>query len=292
VEFVSNAVRSKNAALGPWAFAKEQLLMMNPLALPVFLTGLAFLLFLPTGLPYRPLGFAFLTVVLFLLSQNSKPYYLAPSYTLLFAAGSVECSRLIARLSRLWLRTTIARIGTLALVASGLAMAPLAKPVLPIETYVAYAAFIGLTPSTDENHEIGRLPQFFADRLGWRELAETVASVYRALPAADQARACIFGQNYGQAGAIDFYARELGLPAAMSGHNGYWSWGPGKCTGDVIIVIGGGKDGLESIFESVEQATVFTCPDCMPYENNKPIWVCRGIRVPIEKLWPEVRHFD
>ena len=79
---------------------------------------------------------------------------------------------------------------------------------------------------------------------------------------------------------------------AMSGHNSYWTWGPAACSGDVVIVIGGGRGGLESVFESVERVIEFTCADCMPYENHKPIWVCRGMRLPIDTLWPELRDFN
>jgi hypothetical protein len=292
LEFISRALQFKNAPLSPLEFAQEQLLMMNPLALPVFLAGITFLLVLPSGRTYRPLGWAFVAVVVILMMQNSKPYYLAPSYTLVFAAGSVVCAGLVSRLNKPWLRAATVGVITFLIVASGSAIAPLAKPLLPVESFVAYMNRLGMAPSTGENHELGRLPQFFADRLGWRELAETVAQVYETLPPEDQARACIFGQNYGQAGAIDYFGRELGLPKAMSGHNSYWSWGPGDCTGEVVIVMGGGREGLESRFESVEQATVYTCADCMPYENNKPIWICRGMRLPIATLWPQLRHYD
>jgi hypothetical protein len=112
------------------------------------------------------------------------------------------------------------------------------------------------------------------------------------MPPEDQARACVFGQNYGQAGAIDFFGSDLGLPTSLSAHNSYWLWGTEECTGEVLIVIGGNRERLEGRFESVEHAAQFTCQDCMPYEDNKPIWVCRGMRLPIEQIWQQIRHFD
>ena len=30
----------------------------------------------------------------------------------------------------------------------------------------------------------------------------------------------------------------MGLPEAISGHNNYYIWGPGSCTGQVLITIG------------------------------------------------------
>jgi hypothetical protein len=139
---------------------------------------------------------------------------------------------------------------------------------------------MGIAPPQEERQSLGRLPQTFADMHGWRELAEAVSGVYHQLPPGDQARACIYARNYGQAGAIDLFGPRFGLPKAISGHNSYFLWGPRDCTGEVIIFIGGTRDDHESDFATFELATTFTCVDCMPYENNKPIWIGRGLKVP------------
>jgi hypothetical protein len=186
-----------------------------------------------------------------------------------------------------WLRTAVPVV----VLVTGVLLAPLAKPLLSVNAFVRYQARLGLAPRPAEHQELGRLPQLFADRLGWRELAETVADVYRGLPEQDRLQACIVGQNYGQAGAIDFYGRDLGLPTALSGHNSYHLWGPRGCTGEVLIVIGDDRERLEELFESVEPAAVHTCGDCMPYENHKPIWVCRDLKMSIDELWPQIGHY-
>jgi hypothetical protein len=68
------------------------------------------------------------------------------------------------------------------------------------------------------------LPQYFADEFGWREAVEKVAVVYRGLPERDRRPCAIYAQNYGEAGAIDYFGRRLGLPPAISAHNSYWMW--------------------------------------------------------------------
>jgi hypothetical protein len=50
------------------------------------------------------------------------------------------------------------------------------------------------------------LPQDFADMLGWKELALKVDSAYLKLPNKDNT--LILCDNYGQAGAINFYTRQ------------------------------------------------------------------------------------
>jgi hypothetical protein len=115
-------------------------------------------------------------------------------------------------------------------------------------------------------------------------MAEEVARVSRALPAQDRARASIFGQNYGQAGAVDLYREELGLPHAISGHLTYFLWGPGDATGEVIIVLDDDRETLEQLFDSVELAGRVFHPYSMPDEHFD-IHVCRGLKIPIDEFW-------
>jgi 4-amino-4-deoxy-L-arabinose transferase-like glycosyltransferase len=287
VEFIRNATAHKNLPLAPVEFLAAQVTMMNPLVVPLVVAGLGLLLVMRDGRPFRALGWAFLAILVLMISQRSKAYYFAPAFTLVFASGAVVVARLTA--GEKWQGLRIVCLGLV--VGSGLTLAPLAKPLLPVESYVRYAERLGMAPSTGERKELGRLPQFFADRLGWRELAQTVAEVYESLSPREQQRACVFGQNYGQAGAIDFYGPALGLPPAISGHNSYHLWGPGECTGEVMIVIGDEREDLIRVFEHVELGATYRCADCMPYESRKPIWIGRRTRLPMETLWPQVRSF-
>jgi hypothetical protein len=252
----------------------------------LWIAGVAWLLLARAASRARPLGFAFLVVVAVLVFGGGKPYYLAAAYALAFASGAVAVERWTTG------RSPALRPALVVLtVAAAAALAPLGRPVLPVETYVRYAEALGLKPSVGERHELGRLPQFYADMHGWREMAEAVAAVVRALPAEDRARACVFGQNYGQAGAIERFARELDLPPAISGHNSYWLWGPGRCTGEVMVVIGDRRERLDELFEDVRLAGATRCTDCMPYEDGLSIWVARGLKQPLSRVWPGVKGF-
>lgn len=288
LEFMSRATQLKNLPISPGGFLGEQILNMNPLVIPVALAALGFYFFSRKGRPFRALGWTCLVILVLMVLQRAKPYYYGPTFPIFFAAGSVALESLSSRRFLGWLRPVYPAL----ILVSGLLLAPLAKPVLPVETFVRYQAALGMAPGTDEKKEVGRLSQFFADRLGWPELAQTVAQVYDSLSAEDQAIACIFAQNYGQAGAIDFFGPDLGLPNAICGHNTYWLWGHGNCSGEVVIMIGGDREDHERTFASVEKATTYTCQDCMPYENNKPIWVARDAQLGIEEIWPLVRHYD
>jgi hypothetical protein len=147
-----------------------------------------------------------------------------------------------------------------------------------------YSRALGIQPPRIETHRMGPLPQLLADRLVKRD-AEKVAALHRGLPPAQRAKTGVFGQNYGQAGAIDMYGPRLGLPAAMSGHLAYHGWGPPEPAPEVFIVLDDDRPRLEELFEKVEYGAWFR--HCV---SSTDIWVCRGLKVPLAKLWPRLRN--
>jgi hypothetical protein len=286
LEFIESAVSGKYSGLSAWSFLGGQVLVQNPANLPLWIAGLAWLLFAAGGRRFRPLGIVWVTACLVLLANgHSKAEYLASAYAASFAAGGVAWERMLPR-------HFAVRGAAVAVLASGLVLAPLATPVLPVERYVRYAAALGVAPSTPEGHELAELPQFYADMFGWEEKARAVAEVYHALPAEERRKAAIFASNYGRSGAIDYFADEYDLPGAIGNHNNYWLWGPGAATGEVVVVLGGELDDLERRFESVELAGVAACDYCIPYERDLPIYVCRDPLLTIEELWPLAKHYD
>ena len=284
--FIERATGGKYSGLNALTFLSGLVLEQNPFTLLLWLSGLAWLLFSRAGARYRVLGIVWLAACLVLvLNGQSKSFYLASAFAMLFAAGGVAWER--------WLpaRPGWRALATL-LVALGLLLAPLATPVLPVETYIRYAHALGFAPSTDEGHELAELPQFYADMFGWQEKAAAVAEVYHSLPPDERRVAAIFAENYGRSGAIDYWAEAYGLPGAIGSHNNYWHWGPGEATGEVIIVLGGDKADLERRFASVELVGLATCNYCIPYEDDVPIHVGRELVVPIGELWPLIGHYD
>ena len=105
-------------------------------------------------------------------------------------------------------------------------LAPLAIPLLPPETYIRYThEFTPCSSQRIENHQLGPLPQFFADQFGWEEMAATVAGVYNSLPGgypqadrdlrpklrAGRARSICSGRN------MDCRRRSAGIKAIFCG---------------------------------------------------------------------------
>ncbi len=287
LEFWRIYASGKTYPVTPIEFLVQQIVMLNPLTLPLWVAGLVFF-FTRAGKTYRTLGWTYAILYVVLTVQQAKFYFLAPTYPMLFAAGAVWWSGLLRQRGR-W----AVPVYLVALTVVGLVTAPLALPLLPVETIARYVN--PAATAQQERLEIGVLPQHLADRFGWPEMAATVAEVYRALPPEEQARACIVGDNYGEAGAIDFFGGALGLPKAISEHNSYYLWGPGDCSGETVIVIEDqdtAAEDMQVMFAEVELAATTSCTYCMPYEDNRPIFVCRGIKEDIMMSWKRNKQFN
>jgi hypothetical protein len=221
-----------------------------------------------------------------MLALHGKPYYLVPAYPMLLAGGAILAESALDRRALNWPKPVLAA----AVLIAGILVAPLVIPLLPPETFIRYANALGASEVRTERHKMGPLPQMYADMFGWEDMARTISGIYRKLPPDQQARAAVFGQNYGEAAAIEYYASRYSLPPAMSGHNNYWLWGmpPGR---DVLIVIGGNPDEARAYFADVEQAGALYHPYAMPYEN-RPVWLCRNPKLDIRTLWPKLKHYE
>ena len=289
IELLRNvAASNKNVVLSPLEFIGQQGLIMHPFVFPICLAGLYHYLFRPEGRPYRALGVAYVVTLVEFIVFKGKHYYLVPIYPMLLAPGAIFIESVTARRGFRWLKPAIATL----LILGGLITAPFALPMLPVETYIKYATVLPLAEGAKtETHEQGKLQQQYADMFGWENQAATVSRVYATLSPDDKSKCAIFGQNYGEAAAIDFFGPRYGLPKALSGHQSYFLWGPRGYSGEVMIVIGDNRKALEGLFEHVEQAETIRCEYCMPYENDLPVWLCRGLKMPMSELWPKVKKW-
>lgn len=127
--------------------------------------------------------------------------------------------------------------------------------------------------------------------LGWPELEARVAEVFRTLSPDERGRVAIVTSNYGRAGALNFFGPADGLPRPISGHNQYWVWGPGE-NESVVIRVSGDLDGWRPRCADVRVAATFGVPYAMPYEQDRPILLCRGLLRSLKDTWSEFKHFD
>jgi len=290
IELLRNVQASgRNTEMGPVQFLLTQALILNPLSAPVWIAGLVELLRDREGRGWRVLGITYLVIMTCMLTMHGRMYYPAPAYGMLFAAGGVAFERWFAAISgRQWLRPIYVAV----IAVTGMLFAPFAYfPMLTVKQYLEYATFWHYEPPRLETHRMGPLPQIYADQFGWKEMAQVVADAYHRLPAEEQQKCAIFGQNYGQAGAIDFFGAKMGLPPAISGHRNYFYWGPRGYTGECMIVMDDRPERLNELFERVEFAGHVEHPLSMPYQHFD-VYVCRRPKFgTLEVVWPKLKRW-
>jgi hypothetical protein len=169
-------------------------------------------------------------------------------------------------------------------------LVPLVEPVLPEAEYVAYAHALHATPAESETARQGVLSQDFSDMHGWPELAAAVEGVYDALPG-DHGAVTIAASKYGEAAAIDVLGAGHGLPPAVSGHNQYFLWGPGRGDGKYIVDVNGDVTADRKVCLQAWVAATVTARYAMPFEQHLPIVVCHGLRMPLAKIWPQQKAY-
>jgi 4-amino-4-deoxy-L-arabinose transferase-like glycosyltransferase len=283
------AAHNKNADNAPLAFMLNQVLIMNPFLAPVWLSGLIAPFVIERLRPVRFLAISFITCVLLVILTHGKDYYLAACYPVVFIIGAVA----IAHAAR-------SAAGHAALIGWAIVavtfsawISPLALPILPVPLLRSYIQRFPFKPQQQEKIFKGTLlPQVFADQLGWRDFTSEVGGAWAQIPAAERARTAIKVDNYGEAAALDVYGVPFRLPPALSGHNQYFLWGlRGQHPANLLVV----QNHPERLAPYCHQATVLattSSPDAMAYENGRVIAYCRGLKVDLATIWPQLKNYN
>ncbi len=282
IQVVRNAQEFKNVQISPAEFFFEQVLFLQPIALPVWLAGLIWYFGSPEGKRFRFLGWAYLLVMAIFIGFDGKSYYALPVYPVLLAAGGVALETLFAAPGRRWLTVAYPAL----LVIAGILTIPFGVPVLPVDMFLKYSSMLPLAqPVKTERDATAALPQLYADMFGWENMAQQIARVYHDLPPEEQPDCAILAGNYGEAGAIDHYGPRLGLPKAISGHNSYYYWGPRSYTGSCVIIFGERADQYKQYFGEADLVATISDPHAAIAEQNVHVYVCRKPSVPLVTLW-------
>ncbi|MEV0649523.1 glycosyltransferase family 39 protein [Phytomonospora sp. NPDC050363] len=253
-------------------FAPLQLLYLSPVLVPVWVAGLVRLWRAPELRWAKAVAVAYPVMFAVTLIGGGKSYYVLPILLALTAAGAAPVLA--------WAAARPARKAALAVgaVVAAASSAVISLPVLPPSA---------LGPVIAVNAEQG-------EQVGWRELTETVADAWNALPST--AGAVILTQNYGQAGAISLHGPELGLPEPYSGHMSFADWGPPPedADGAVLLVTqdGEGHADIERHFAGCRLSAVFDNGFGVDNEEQGAwLWECARTVRPWSQTWPELRHF-
>ena len=255
-------------------FLIEQIIIINPLTLPIWIAGILFIIFSELVRKYRILVWIYFIPFLAFLLMKGQSYYIGPAYPILLAAGSVILEIKLHQKQINWLKYAI----PILLIVSLVITCPLWLPVLSIEKMKKYG--------------IADISYDFREMIGWPELVSSVSRVYENLPNEDKKNTIIITGNYGEAGSINHYGPKLGLPLAASGIGSYYYWGPGNRDASTVLVVGYSEDYLKRYFSEVTIKEVFRNKYGINNEEQGILIIlCRKPNKPISEIWSEFKHF-
>ncbi len=279
----------RDVVLSPLQYFLQQCLLLQPIVAPLWIAGVLAFLFWPPFRPYRFLGWAYLVSLTVFIVLHGKNYYLSPIYPMLIASGSVVLERGFDRPRLAWMKPAL----VILILAGGAWLAPLAMPILPVDKFLVYQEKLPIkVPHTEHSHMAAALPQHYADQFGWHEIVSETALAWNRIPPDERPDCGIFAQDYGAAGAIDWYGPAYGLPPSLSGHQTWFLWGPRGYSGNCLIVLDDTREKVERLFKDVQ--FVGNSPD-NPYalEKQLPVFICKGKKFDgtFAQVWPNLKHW-
>lgn len=275
--------------VSPLGFLEGQI-WMNLFTSFVWLSGIAFFLFTERGRIFRAAGWIYVAALALLLVFSGKDYYLLPAYPMLLAGGSVLIAGWAWIESRKWLKAA----AIIFVVTVHLPVIPYGIPIYSVTKMQDFCLHMAERYGLDgplrwETGRMHKLPQDYADMLGWENIVKESGKVYRELSDQERSECAVIAANYGFAGAIDYYAEKYDLPKSISPNGSYYIWGPRNYTGQTTLLVGVDTVIAGKFFDEVIPAAWATDPYAR--EDSVLISIARRPKNSIKEVWPQLSGY-
>lgn len=200
-------------------FIKEQILFFLGAFFVLIIGFISFWIYKPFK-EYRIFFLAFVFTMSIFVLFKAKAYYTIGLYPIILAFGAVYTEKLLQGKWLKYFRLIFIAIPILFFVPMYQLAFPNKSPQTILEHPEKYKKLGMLKWEDGKDHE---LPQDFADMLGWDELAQKVDDAVKAIPKNE--KTIVLCDNYGQAGAINFYSKNKFINA-VSFNADYINWFP------------------------------------------------------------------
>ena len=140
-----------------------------------------------------------------------------------------------------------------------------------------------------EDQQDHPLPQDFSDMLGWEEMAQKMAKAYATLKPEERKKTILFCDNYGIAGALNYYGKKYELPEAYSDNASFLYWMPNQLQPTNIILLTDDKEEMTHPFIKEFDSAALVDSITAPYarERGDLIIVLKGASVKFEAYFKD-----
>ncbi len=272
-------IHARDIRQGRTTYFLPQQLELTGLRFPLAVAGLYFCLLARNGKRFRMVGWMFVAVLLLFTIARGRWYYMGPAYPMLYAGGAVWGEGWLAGMQR----------------GKAMAIRWAVWAALAFEVVITTAFWLPLAPLHSRWWEMVNAVQGdFREQLGWPELVQEVARIRDSLPPQEREHLAILGANYGEAGAINLYGPQYGLPQAISGVNSFWARGYGNPEPQTVIILGLSSRYMNEEFQSCRLAGHTPNPYGVINEetgDHPDIYVCGPPKAGWPEFWKHFRYF-
>jgi hypothetical protein len=175
------------------------------------------------------------SIITLLLIGHGKNYYSLGVYPMLFALGAYQLEHFTAKRFR-FLRYVFFAIPVMCSFYSIPILLPIFKPA-KLEAFYKERKLERTGALRWEDLKNHPLPQDFSDMLGWEEMTRKMGKAYAMLSVEEKKNTIVFCDNYGQAGAVNYYGPKYGLPSAYSDNASFLYWMPDSLHFDNLVLL-------------------------------------------------------
>jgi 4-amino-4-deoxy-L-arabinose transferase-like glycosyltransferase len=259
---MARALHDNNAGDVRAQLIPYQVLLIGPPLFVFVVIGFVALWQRPAWRPVRGLALAAVVALALTFLAGGQIYYAFGLLAFLLAAGWATDR------GATWLLVA-------AVALNGAVNAFIALPLLPLSHVSVQAAL---------NPTIG-------DQIGWPTYVATLRAAYERILPSERPRVVVFTGNYGEAGAIARYGRDL--PPVFSGQNELYAEGPPPQNRDLVLAWTEDFADLSTHFDDCQRmATMDNGVGVDNEEQGSVVALCRVPSTGWAALWPSLQHYD
>jgi len=272
-------IHARDIREGRTAYFLPQQLELTAFRFPLAMAGLYFCLLTQVGKRFRMIGWMYVITLLLFVVLRGRWYYMGPAYSMLYAAGAVWGEQWLATMSK----------------GRAMAVRVTAWSFLMLDVLLTIAFWLPTAPIHSRWWDISSsLQGDYVEELGWPELVQEVARIRDSLSPQEREHLAILGTNYGEAGAINLYGPQYGLPQAISGVNSFWVRGYGNPEPQTVIILGLSQHYMNEHLTSCRLAGHTPNPYNVKNEETEDhpdIYVCGPPKEGWPEFWKDFRYF-
>jgi hypothetical protein len=240
-------------------------------SLPLTVAAIAAFIIYKPFRPFRFIGITFAVVIILFAVMKAKGYYAVGIYPVIIAFGSVYIADILTKKLRPVIIPLLITINLGIFFLTLKVVFPVYTPAEIREHAQAFEKFGMLRWEDGKNHN---LPQDFADMIGWQEMADKSLAAYKIIPATELENTLIICNNYGQAGALNYYNKGK-MPEAYAFNTDYIYWLPYLNKIKNLLIVGK-KPGDEVIGLFTDCKLMGVVENKYARENNTGIYLLTG----------------